>query len=195
MATHEQPLGAPGPPAPPAGPPGDDWRYIPPPPRRSKALIAAGVGVAVLAAAALVVGIVGLTRPSTTAAPMPAQGTTVTDRDLCTALAPLMTEDDRVSQTFIDRGHAGTPSRDAAIPKYRTDTEHWAGRAQTVLDAHLDADPFFKRTLQRFIDDRILLVQNMRPGPAKTYDKETWADSLSALGGPLSVCSGLGVKW
>ena len=55
--------------APPAGPPGHDLRYAPPPPRRSKGMAIAVAAAIVLATAALVVGIVDLTRSSTRAAP------------------------------------------------------------------------------------------------------------------------------
>ncbi len=106
-----------------------------------------------------------------------------------------MSEDVARTNAFIDSGDPGTPARDAAQPKFRSETEDWAGRIQPLLDEHQDVDPFFRRTLQRFIDDRILLVRNMRPGPAKDYDNEIWADSLSAGGGPLSICYELGLKW
>ena len=188
------------------GPSGYAWAYPPPPAptsRRGK-LMAAGLVVAiVLATAALVVGGIALARSakpamSATPAASPAPTTTdstAADHALCEAIAPLMAEDDRVSNAWTDTGEPGTPARDAALPKYRADTENWARRTQLVLDAHPDADPFFKRTLQRFIDDRKLLVANMAPGPPKQYDQEIWSDSLSAYGGPLSICSKLGIKW
>jgi len=158
-----------------------------------------------MALAALVVGIVALaTRPapSDVAATQPNQPATATpsdtteaDRALCTAIAPLMAEDDRTSNTWRNTGDPGTPARDAALPKFRSDTEDWANRIQPILDQHPDVDPFFQRTLQRFIDDRILYVRNARPGPPEEYDKAIWADSLSAYGGPLSICDALGIKW
>jgi len=199
---------APALPAPPAPPPGYDWRNQPPPPaRRNKGLMVA-VAAAILAIAALVVGVIDLARPaptaqpsapaaaSTSAAPAPARNTTDdADRALCSAIAPLMADYDRTSNAWTGSGDPGTPERDAALPKYRSDTEDWAGRIQDLLDAHQDADPLFKRTLQRFIDDRVLMVRNMRPGPSKTYDDEAWADSMTAYGGPLSVCWKLGIKW
>jgi hypothetical protein len=161
----------------------------------------------ITAIAALVVAIIALVQPgqgTEPAPPSPAASATTTrpagdtktaDRALCTAIAPLMAEDDRTSNTFIDSGPPGSPGRDVAQPKYRSDTEDWAGRIQPILDQHQDADSFFRRTLQRFIDDRILLVRNMRPGAAKEYDNQIWSDSMSAYEGPLSVCYGLGVKW
>ena len=101
----------PGPPAssrPPGGPPGYDWRYAAPAPRRSK-LLAAGVVLAILlATAALVIGIVLLVRPAPAppaASPAPATSsatttgdTTDADRALCTAIAPLMAENDRTTK-------------------------------------------------------------------------------------------------
>lgn len=159
----------------------------------------------VVAAVALAVSIVGLTRrdPETPAvAPAPSatktaapEHTDAPDRELCSDIAPLMAEDDRVSNTWRATGDPGTPQRDAALSKYRSETEDWAERIQKVLGNHEDADTFLLRTLQRFIDDRILYVRNARPGPAENYDDEIWADSLSAYGGPLSTCARLGVKW
>lgn len=195
-----------GPPPPPVGPPGNDWRYAPPV-RRGNKLMSAGIVItALISLAALAVGIVALvTRPTpATAVPAPAPAsrsaapagdTTTADRALCNAISPLMTEDDHNSNTWIATGDPGSPERDAALPKYRDDTEDWAGRIQDVVDANPNAHPFLLRTLQRFVDDRVLLVRNMRPGPSKQYDDEAWSDSMTAYGGPLSVCNALGIKW
>jgi hypothetical protein len=199
-----------GPPAP-GAPPGPDWRYAPPPARTS-AKTWWGVGAAIataiaLAAAALVVGIVDLTRSSTSSAPAAsaptasaptsasATDTTAADRALCTAIAPLMAESDRVSNAYMNLGPAGSPSRDAALPKYIADTQDWVKRIQPVLDDHPDISPFLKRSLQRFIDDRELLAADLVPGPLEQYDQEIWSDSMAAYGGPLSVCYKLGIKW
>jgi len=159
-----------------------------------------------MAAAALATAIVGLTHSfsnSSAAGALSAPSATTgaladnssRDRALCAAIAPLMAADDRASNAFIDTGPAGSTERDAAQAKYRSDTEVWITQIQPIADAHRDADPFLLRTLQRFVDDRNLMVRNMRPGPARTYDDEIWADSLAALGGPMSVCYQLGVKW
>jgi hypothetical protein len=199
---------APGPPAsspPPGGPPGYDWRYAPPAPRRSK-LLAAGVVLAILlAAGALVIGIVLLVRPAPAppaAPPQPATSnatatgdTTAADRALCTAIAPLMGESDRLSNAYVDLGDAGTPARDAATPKFITDTQDWIRRIQPIVDANPDVDPFFQRSLQRFIDDQHLLVVDLTPGPLTSYAKTLWPDSIGAYSGPLHICDGLGVKW
>jgi hypothetical protein len=106
-----------------------------------------------------------------------------------------MAESDREAHEYIDAGPAGSPQRDAAIPKYRGDTEDWGRRAQVALDAHSDVEPFFKRTLQRFIDDLKLLVANVRPGPSTKYDDAAYDDSMVAYGGPLAICQALGVQW
>ncbi|MBV8861096.1 MAG: hypothetical protein JO082_04355 [Mycobacterium sp.] len=106
-----------------------------------------------------------------------------------------MAESDREAREDVDLGPAGSPQRDAAIPKYRAETEDWARRAQAALDAHPNAEPFFKRTLQRFIDDLKLLVANVRPGPATKYDDAAYNDSMVAYGGPLAICQRLGVQW
>jgi hypothetical protein len=163
-------------------------------------LVAAGVVTILLAAAAFVVALVALGRQPTptappTAAPTQPVSSTDADRALCEAIAPLMAESDRVSNAWTNAGDTGTPARDAALPKYVADTQDWARRIQPVLDANGQAQPFLTRTLQRFIDDRKLLVANIRPGPAQDYDKEAWSDSMMAYGGPLAICQELGVKW
>jgi hypothetical protein len=207
-APYGQP-GAPvpgGPPVPPGAPPGYDWRYAPPPPRRSKVLAAGVVVAIVLATAALVVGIVDLSRSTSTSAataptsaapttPTPAGDTSGADRALCTAIAPLMAESDRVDTAYVKLGDAGTPARDAATPKFITDTEDWVGRVQPILDQHPDASPYLSRTLQRFLDDRNLMVSDMDPGPLTSYAQTLWSDSTGAYAGPLHVCYDLGVKW
>jgi hypothetical protein len=178
-----------------------------PAPRRarfsSRALI-----VAVLAAAALVVTVIALIvmRPTpaaipasapitTTPAPAQPQDTTTADRALCTAIAPLMTEINRISNTYLGLGDAGTPARDSTLPKFISDMQDWIGRVQPILDQHPDARPFFRRSLQRFIDDRNLLVSDLKPGPLPTYAYALWSDSLGAYSGPLHICDQLGVKW
>jgi hypothetical protein len=164
--------------------------------------------IAVVAVAALVIGATALNRAGTdirsaampvtaspSAVPTPSADTLAADRALCTATAPLMADYDRTSNEWTGSGPTGTPARDAALPKYRSDTEDWARSSQEALDRHRDASQFFRRTLQRFIDDRILLVHNMEPGPSKPPDDEARGDSMTAYGGPLFVCGKLGIEW
>jgi hypothetical protein len=66
---------------------------------------------------------------------------------------------------------------------------------QPILDQHPDERPFFRRSLQRFIDDRNLLVSDLEPGPLATDATAMWFDSLGAYGGPLHIYNQLGVKW
>ena len=159
-----------------------------------------------LATAALVVGIVDLTRSLTRAAPLPLSPTTsaptpaptdftAANRALCTAIAPLMSESDRVAKTYSDLGPANTPAWNAGKDKFISDTRDWVGRIQPVIDSHPGADPYFRRSLQRFVDDRRLLVADLEEGPWQPYDQTNWNDSLSAYNGPLTTCWDLGVKW
>jgi hypothetical protein len=205
---HRPPHGpqVPGPLAPAAAPPGPDWRYAPLPPRRSKGMAIAVAAAIVLAIAALVIGIVDLTRSSPAAAPAavtptapgptsaPAD-TTAGNRALCTAIAPLMTEDNRIAKTYSNLGPAGSPGSDAGKDKFVSDTRAWAGRVQPVIDSHTDADAYFRRALQRFVDDQRYLVADLEAGPWQPYDQTIWNDSLGAGSGPLSLCWDLGVKW
>jgi len=158
-----------------------------------------------MALAALAVGIIALaTRPapSDAAATQPNQPATATpsdtteaDRALCTAIAPLMAENDRFSNGYVDLGEPGTPARDAATPKYISDTLDWISRVQPIVDQHPDVDPFFRRSLQRFIDDQHLFVLDLQPGPPTSYGKALYTDSVGAYSGPLHLCHDLGVKW
>lgn len=162
-----------------------------------------GVVVSILlAAAALIVAIVALTRepPTPTAAPAPAptsqQGpTTDADRKLCEAIAPLMKENDDRSNAFLGTGDPGSPEQDAALPKFVTDTQDWARRTQQALDANANPPRLLSRTLQRYIDDMQLFVASVRPGPGTKYDEAAWTDSIVAYGGPLATCQALGVQW
>jgi len=134
---------------------------------------------------------------SKTAAPTAttAADTTSADRALCTAIAPLMGENDRFSNAYIRLGEAGSPARDQALPKFISDSQDWVKRVQPILDQHSDANPYLQRTLQRFLDDRSLLVSDMQPGPLTSYANTLWADSLGAYSGPLHVCGGVGITW
>jgi hypothetical protein len=173
--------------------------------RRGRGVLVAivlGVVAVLVAVAALVVALTGVGRepaPATPAAapaaPSQVASTADADRGLCTSIAPLMAESDKTGNAFVGLGPTGTPARDAALPKFVADTEDWARRTQGVLDAHPDAQPFLRRTLQRYIDDMTLYAKNIRPGPQTTYDTAAWADSLVAYGGPLTTCQDLGIKW
>jgi hypothetical protein len=202
------PTGGHGPaPASPGFPPGPPPPYVGGPPKRRRGMVfGAGVVLALIAVAALVLAIVGLTRNPAAPTPAPSASAASTntqdaDRALCQAIAPLMAESDRVSNAYTSKGDMGTPARDAATPQYVSDTQDWARRIQQVLDAHSAPaegqapQPYLVRTLQRFIDDRKLLVADIRPGPGTNTDQEIWSDSMAAYNGPLSTCQRLGVAW
>jgi hypothetical protein len=163
-----------------------------------KAVIAAA-----LAAAAVVVSVIALTRPTPAAIPASAPitttpapaDTTAFDRALCTAISKLMTEINRISNAYLALGEAGTPARDSNLPKFISDTQDWIGRVQPILDQHPDARPFLRRSLQRFIDDRNLLVSALKAGPLTPEAYAMWSDSLAAYNGPLHICNQLGLKW
>jgi hypothetical protein len=157
-----------------------------------------------LSAAALVVALTrgGQSAPATaTAQPSPSStaapsgDTTAADKALCQAIGPLMTESNKQAKDWVGLGEQGSPTRDAALPQFVTDTKDWARRAQVVVDDHLDANPFLHRTLQRYIDDLSLYVINVSPGPKQIYDSAAWNDSLVAYGAPKSVCRDLGINW
>ncbi len=193
-------MGAPPP------PPAYDWRYAPPVARSSKRSAAAIWMTAVVALAALAVGIVALvTQPS--AAPVAAgpsgqpssapvaTDTTEADRALCTAIGPMLAEYDETNNAYGDLGDSGTPARDAATPKFIRDTTDWISRVQPVVDQHPEADPFLRRSVQRYIDDKHLIVLDLEPGPLPQYLRTLFSDSVGAYSGPLHICERLGVTW
>lgn len=186
-----------------------NWPTAAAPPRRIKLIVIAiltAIAAMVIAIAALIVGIIDLTRTTPSAQPV-----TVTERSsrptrsaadqasadhaLCEAIAPLMTESDRISKAYSNLGPAGSPTYTAGLSTFMSDTKNWVGRIQPVIDGHPGVDPFLRRSLQRFVDDRRYLVADLEEGPPQPYDQTDWNDSLSAYNGPLTVCWGLGVKW
>jgi hypothetical protein len=166
-----------------------------------RTLLGAGVVVAILlAVAALIVAIVALAQapaPSASPSASPSQQGPTADADhkLCQAIGPLMKENDDRGNAFLGTGQPGSPERDAALPKFVSDTQDWAHRTQQVLDANANPPRLLTRTLQRYIDDMQLFVASVRPGPGTKYDEAAWTDSIVAYGGPLAACQALGVQW
>jgi hypothetical protein len=207
------PPGAPTPPPgyyPPSGGYGQAPPPAPPPLQRKRGLLAtAGLVTAILlATAALVVGIIALSRPTPNSSPpspdrTPAVATPTTkptdtstaDRKLCEAVGPLLHESNETGKAFVNLGNPGTPPRDAGIPDYKTSVLDWARRIQPVLDSQPDADPFLRRTLQRMVDDIRVYATSIRPGPETDADAAAWNDATVAYGGPYDVCHQLGVQW
>lgn len=159
----------------------------------------------VIAIAALVVGLIDFIQKPPSAPPV-----TVTEhssptrsagdqasanRALCEAIAPLMTESDRVSKTLSSQAPAGSPGWNSAMPKFISDEKNLIERFQPIIDSHHDVDPYFHRTLQRYVDDRRNLVADLEAGPWQKYDQNIWDDSLGAYNGPLVTCWDLGIKW
>jgi hypothetical protein len=166
--------------------------------RRRPSRTAIGVALAILVAVtALVIALVSLfSQPSPVAGPSSSpQAATAADKALCQAVGPLMKENDDRSNAFLASGQPGTPERDAALPKFVSDTQDWARRTQQVLDTHASPPRFTTRALQRYIDDMQLFVASVRPGPGTQYDEAAWTDSIVAYGGPLATCQQLGISW
>ena len=170
------------------------------PPQRRGGLLTTGIAGLALAMAtgALVVGGIALTRhsaPTATSTSSSATDTSAADKALCEAVAPILAESDKLSNTYTKLGDAGSAPRDAATPKFITDTKDWTQRAQDALDANPDAAQLLRRTLQRYIEDRQILIAGLEPGPLPPYQETIWSDSMAAYNGPISICAKLGVKW
>ena len=208
------PVGAPPTAAPgAAAPAAAGWAgpsYTPPPsprpPRHGRpVLVWVLVGVSVVAsAAALVFGGVALkatqsTAPVTTtitaAPPTPVLFDDAGDKALCGAISDLMRERDDADQAY-QALPAGSPERNAAIPAYKAGVQDWARRMQTVLAAHVQPDRYLTRTLQRYIDDKLLYSQNIyKNKAADPFDKPTWDTGVVDYGGALGRCNQLGIRW
>jgi hypothetical protein len=185
-----------GPPLPPPGVP-----FVPPPRRTSKFAIALAALAVLLAAAALVVSLIRKPEaPAPTAQPtptaLPEQQLFVADADkaLCQAIVPLMKELREQNRAFGPLA-PGSSEQAAAIPGYRAFIESWASRTQSVLNQHAKPPRYLTRTLQALIDDKLLYVELVQPGRVDDYDEPTWVQGGIDLGGPLSTCSKLGIRW
>lgn len=169
------------------------------PERRRPSRMAVGVVLAVvLAVAALVVAVVALVTqppPAPRASSPSPQAVTDADKAMCQAIGPLMKENDDRSNAFLATGGAGSPERDAALPKFVSDTQGWAHRTQDALDAHANPPRFTTRALQRYVDDMQMFVASVRPGAGTQYDEAAWTDSIVAYGGVLTACQQLGISW
>jgi hypothetical protein len=187
-----------GPPLPPSNAP-----FVPPPRGSAKAAVALAALAVVLAAAALVVAFVRTpeapapaAQPAPTTPSVPAQQLFVenADRALCQAIVPLMKELRDQDQRYGPLV-PGSPEQDAAIPGYRAFVEGWAPRIQTLLNGYAEPPRYLTRTLQTFIDDKLLYVELVQAGRVDNYDGPTWIQGGIDLGGPLGTCSKLGIRW
>ena len=91
---------------------------------------------------------------------------------------------------------AGSAERSAAIPGYKAGVQDWAGRLEAVLASRAQPDRYLTRTLQRYIDDKLLYAQNIYPNkPSDPFDKPTWDAGVVDYGGALGRCNQLGLVW
>lgn len=154
------------------------------------------IAAVVLATVALVLSLISLfSEPEQPPGPPKPPSVADADKALCQAIGPLMKENDDRSNAFLATGEAGSPERDAALPKFVTDTQDWARRTQQALDGHSSPPRLSTRALQRYIDDMQLFVASVRPGPGTQYDEAAWTDSIVAYGGTLATCQQLGIGW
>lgn len=106
-----------------------------------------------------------------------------------------MGESDRIGKAFSSLGPPDSAAAAAGVSRFVNDTKDWVTRIQPVVDSHPDVDPYFLRTLQRFVDDQKSLAIDLAAGPWQAYDQTIWNDGLGAENGPMSTCWALGVKW
>jgi hypothetical protein len=187
-------------------PPGYGLGY-PAPPKRSRAGVWLGAIACLLAAAAMVVAVVGLNKPATavatssspTAVARPLEEELFVDeadKALCQAIAPLMREASDRTNAFLRTGSPESRERLDAIAGFKSETLEWAGRTQDVLNKHAAPPRYLTRTLQRYVDGLLLYSENMYKdrGP-DPFDNTTYDSAIVALGGPLGTCYKVGVSW
>jgi hypothetical protein len=176
---------------------------VAPPPRRTSRLPVLLSALAIgLAAAALIVSLVRKPE-SPAAATTPAPATALNqqqlfvedaDRALCQAIAPLMREIGEQNRAFAKLA-PGSPEQGAAIPGYRSFIEGWTSRIQEILNSHANPPRYLTRTLQAYIDDKLLYAELAEPGRVDPSDQITWNQASIHAGGPLGTCSNLGITW
>jgi hypothetical protein len=165
--------------------------------------ILAGAAV-VVSIAALVLGVIAVagkpsavqSAPTTSAKPAaPILFDDAADRPLCEALPSLMRERNEADRVYTALP-VGSAERSAAMPAYKIGVQEWAGRVQEVLAAHVSPDRYLTRTLQRYVDDKLLYAQNIYPNrPADPFDEATWNAGVVDYGGALGRCNQLGIHW
>ena len=131
-----------------------------------------GAIACVLAAAALIVGVVSLnlsrqvqatsTTASEVAQPL-AQELFDDDANtqLCRAIGPLMKESDESKRSLQQSGAPGSPERAAVIPEFEGDTLSCAQRLQVVLNEHAKPPRYLTQTLQDYINGMLLYTENI----------------------------------
>lgn len=217
MTTHTFPVvvGAPNVPPPAAPAPAAGWpgagqppSFQPPRgPRRGVGLWIVAVVAAVCSVAALVLGVLALSKVSQVQSMPSPSPTTVTapaaapllfddaaDRALCQAIPDLMRERNNADNAYQALA-AGSPERRAAMPAYKAGVQDWAGRMEVLLAAHAQPDRYLTRTLQRYVDDKLLYAQNIYPSKVDPFDKPTWDMGVVDYGGALGRCNQLGIGW
>lgn len=195
--TGNFPVGDPVPPA--YGP------VFPPPPKPSRAGVWLGSIACVLAAVALVVGVVALLTAAQRELPTPrAQDNDPVsaellipevDKALCKEIGPLLKEETDRASDFVTTAPESAERR-AAIPKFKRDTVDWYRRAQSALNRHRKPDRYLTRTVQNYIDGALLYSENLHAdrGP-DPYDNDAYESAIIFVGGPLAACYKLGEGW
>jgi len=172
--------------------------------RTRTVLLASGVVMAVvIALVSLVLSSIAIVRVSAVIRPPVVQDTGeqqtfIDDADeaLCEAIGPLLSESRTMKNAFADVGPQGSAQQRAAIPKFVADTREWAQQAQAVLNDHSDPPRHLTRTIQRYIDDMLLFVDNIAPDrDPDPADSEAWDLSIVDLRGPRGRCRDVGVDW
>ena len=160
-----------------------------------------GAIACVLAAAALMVGVVALVAAHRGPAPVPepmepvaiARDLLLSDADkaLFEEIGPLLKEQTDRAKAFVVV--PGSAEHRAAISKMKSGTLDWYGRVQQALNSNMEPQRYLMRTVQAYIDGMLLYTENLHDdrGP-DPYDDDAYTSAMVSVGGPLGGCYKLG---
>ena len=178
--------------------------FAPSPRRTSRLAVVLAVVAILLAGAALVVSLVRKPETPVTAQPTPRrrqrhQRQRLRAADicrrcrpvhLCQAIAPLDEGIDEQTREFAALARfARTGSSDTR--DIEPSSKDGRERFRPILNKFMRATAILTRTLQRFIDDKLLYVRMVQPGHVDPVDEPTWKQASIDYGGPLGTCSKL----
>lgn len=178
-----------------------------PSPKASRAGVWLGAIACVLASAALVVGVIGLATddpvsPQASSGPENKSPEPMgvfddgADRELCSAMGPLMRESIDRANALQTQTQQNTLERKAAIPKYVEETYDWSNRMQALLNDGAGPPRFLTQNLQDFIYHNLLFAEQLSPErDASVYENQIYEYTLKDLAGLIGRCSEVGVRW
>lgn len=99
------------------------------------------------------------------------------------------------SNAYARLGDAGTPECDAATTNSSPTPQDWVRRIQPVLDQHPVVEPYyFKRSLQRYIDDQHLIVVDLTRARSRPTRKRSSQTASAPTADPFTCATAWGAS-